>query len=64
MIKLYKIVCQSSFISFTTCMTHPLLKLNCSVLLVMYKWLINGFYCEMNGKYSINLAVTHDALRH
>ena len=32
-----------------TCMVRPLLKLKCSVLLVMYNWL-NGFYCEMNDK--------------
>ena len=34
-------------------MAYPLLKLKRSVLLVVYNWLKNGFYCEMNGKYSI-----------
>ena len=35
-------------------MACPLIKLKCSVLLVMYNWL-NGFYRVMNGKYSITL---------
>ena len=54
---------QSSFISFITCTARPLLKLKFSVLLVMYNWL-NGFYCVMNDKYNISLAVTHDALHY
>ena len=45
---------QSSFISFTTRTARPLIKLKCSVLLVMYNWL-NGFYRVMKGKYSITL---------
>ena len=45
---------QSSFISFATCMARPLLKLKCSILLVLYNWL-NGLYRVMNGKYSITL---------
>ena len=59
------VIGQSSFISFTTCMRRPLLKLKRSILLVMYNWL-NTFYCEMNGKYSVtcsSLEVTHDVLR-
>ena len=32
-------------------MAHPLLKLKCSILLVMYSWL-NGFCYEMNDEYS------------
>ena len=54
---------QSSFTSFATRMARPLLKLKCSILLVMYNWL-NTFYCEMNGKYSITLEVTCDTLRY
>ena len=45
---------QSSFISFATHTTHPLIKLKYSILLVMYNWL-NGFYSVINGKYSITL---------
>ena len=45
---------QSFFISFATRTARPLIKLKRSVLLVMYNWL-NGFYCVMNGKYSITL---------
>ena len=45
---------QSCFISFTTRMAHPLLKLKRCVLLVMYNWL-NSFYRAMNSKYSVNL---------
>ena len=45
---------QFCFVNFTTCMAHPLLKLKCCILLVMYNWL-NGFYRVMNSKYSITL---------
>ena len=45
---------QSSFISSAARTTRPLIKLKPSVLLVMYNWL-NGFYCVMDGKYSITL---------
>ena len=45
---------QSSFISSATRTARPLIKLKRSVLLVMYNWL-NGFYCVMDGKYSITL---------
>ena len=45
---------QSCFVSFATCMAHPLLKLKRCVLLVMYSWL-NGFYRVINSKYSITL---------
>ena len=55
-IKLYKAwnsycntTSQPVFISFTTYMARPFLKLKCFILLVMYCWL-KGFYCEMNGK--------------
>ena len=55
-IKLFyaEILTYSSFIRFATRTARPLLKLKSSVLLVMYNWL-NGFYCVMNGKYSITL---------
>ena len=39
---LHVIFCQVCLVSFATHMAHPLLKLNCSVLLVMYSWL-KGF---------------------
>ena len=45
---------QSSFISSATRTACPLIKLKRSVLLVMYNWL-NGFYCVIDGKYSITL---------
>ena len=47
-------ISQSSFINFATLLARPLLKLKCSILLVMYSW-VNAFYHVMNGKYSITL---------
>ena len=49
---------QSSFIILATRMVRPLLKLHEALRLVSNActtaWL-NGFYCEMNGKYSVTL---------
>ena len=58
----YNTIGQSSLISFATRMARPLLKLKCSVLLVMYNWL-NGFYCEINGKYNVTLLFYGSNLR-
>ena len=44
----------SCFVSFATQTARPLLKLKCSVLLVMYSWL-NRFYRVKKSKYSVTL---------
>ena len=42
------------FKCFTTCMTHPILKLKCSILLVVCS-AYNAFYCHINCYYSLTL---------